>query len=169
MRVKIAILGLAAVAAISVLSWRAHANLTREHQAAVSSQLSGMKFAAYQPQKVIYHITTDGGMFDRSYFKTLGSVRNHLDAVGEDKIDLRVIMQADGIGLLEDASTNPELAAAIDKLRAKGARFIVCRNSLVGAGVAPRALYGLKESDIVQAAVAEIAALQSQGFVYLRM
>ena len=52
--------------------------------------------------------------------------------------------------------------------RAEGVKFLICRNSLVGRSIDPADLYDVKTGDIVGAAVAEVAALQAQGFVYLK-
>ena len=142
MRFKFAVLGCLALGAVSAVSWQAWASHLHQQQAEVVTELAGMHFPVYDPQKVIYHVTEGGGLFDRSYFKTLGSVRNHLDAVDQSNIDLRIVLQGNGIGMLEDASSNAELAGQIDRLRARGVRFVVCRNSLVGAGVSPRQLHG---------------------------
>ena len=83
---------------------------------------------------------------------------------------MRFVLQGDGIELLQDATRNPDLAATIDQLRAKGVRFLVCRNTLIGRELDPfTALHGVKAEDIVSAGVAEVTALQMQGFAYLRL
>ena len=128
------------------------------------------KTTTYAPQKVVYHLLEKGGSSDRKYFDGLGSARNHLRAVGDDRIDMRFVLQGDGIELLQDATRNPDLAATIDQLRAKGVRFLVCRNTLIGRELDPfTALHGVKAEDIVPAGVAEVTALQMQGFAYLRL
>lgn len=39
-----------------------------------------------------------------------------------------------GVQLFQLAKTEPELAFGLDRLRAKGMRFMVCRNTLLGCG-----------------------------------
>ena len=165
----IAVLGICLVIAGSSLGYRAYAGLREHDRRSVRQQLSSLHFAPFAPQKVVYHITGGGGWFEHHFFHVVGSIKNHLDAVGDHNIDLRVVLQARGIALLEDAESNPALAHKIDALRKRGVRFLVCRNSLIGGGVEPAKLYGLTSTDIVEAGVAEVAALEARGFVYLKM
>jgi len=155
---------LAGVAGAGGFAWSVEQSRMRE----VSTQeLAHLTFPSYAAQKVVYHVNSSGGWFDRGYMDLLRSLTNHVAAVG-GKADLRVVLQGDGVMLLADAVDNRELRDAIEKLRAQGVRFILCRNSLAGRGLGAERLYGVKPDDIVQAAVAEISALEAQGFVYLR-
>ncbi|MBV1706513.1 MAG: DsrE family protein [Hyphomicrobiales bacterium] len=169
MKLRIAVSGFCLALAASGLGYRAYAGIRAQDREAVRQQLASLHFAPFARQKVVYHITGSGGWFAEHYFHVLGSIKNHLDAVGGHNIDLRVVLQARGIALLEDAESNAALAHKIDALRRRGVRFLVCRNSLIGGGVEPSRLYGLKKSDIVEAGVAEVAALEARGFVYLKM
>jgi intracellular sulfur oxidation DsrE/DsrF family protein len=48
-------------------------------------------------------------------------------------------------------------------------KILICRNTIIAQGIDPDSdLYDVKPSDIVQAGVAEVTALQQQGFVYIR-
>lgn len=165
----IAIAGICLALGGSSLGYRAYAGLREQDRLSVREQLSTLHFAPFAPQKVVYHVTGGGGWFEHHFFHVVDSIKNHLDAVGDHNIDLRVVLQAQGIALLEDAEDNPALARKIDGLRKRGVRFLVCRNSLIGGGVEPSKLYGLKSADIVEAGVAEVAALEARGFVYLKM
>lgn len=165
----IAVSGIFLAVAGSGLGYRAYAGMRVHDRASVRQHLSGLHFAPFASQKVVYHVTSGGGWFEHYYFHVVGSIKNHLDAVGDHNIDLRVVLQARGIALLEDAEGNPALAHKIDALRKRGVRFLVCRNSLIGGGVEPSKLYGLRIADIVEAGVAEVAALEERGFVYVKM
>ncbi len=169
MKRRIAVLGLCLAAVVPGLGYRAYAGMRAQDRRNVRQQLATLHFAPFAYQKVVYHITGGGGWFAQHYFHVVDSIKNHLDAVGDHNIDLRVVLQARGIALLEDAETNAALAHKIDALRRRGVRFLVCRNSLIGGGVEPSKLYGLKTRDIVEAGVAEVAALEARGFVYLKM
>ena len=169
MKRRIAVSGLCLAVAASGVGYRAYAGMRAQDRLNVRQQLSTLHFAPFARQKVVYHVMGDGGWFEHHYFHVVGSIKNHLDAVGDHNIDLRVVLQARGIEMLEDAETNTALAHKIDALRRRGVRFLVCRNSLIGGGVEPSKLYGLKTRDIVEAGVAEVAALEARGFVYLRM
>ena len=121
----------------------------------------------YAPQKVVYH-NNGRGKDSAAYFKSLlKNLRNHVDAVGAERVQVRVVNHGDGIGLLQIATTDPEIAKKIDALRADGVRFLVCRNTLEGRNIDWRTLYGVKEGDIVLSGMAELVRLQQQGFHYV--
>lgn len=117
-------------------------------------------------QKVVYQ--NDGGLpDDRAYFGLL--LRNlaaHLEATN-GRVEIRVVSFARGVSLFQMAKSDPELAGRIDALRAKGVRFLVCRNTLRALKLTPADLYKVAPQDIVPSGVAEIARLQGMGFVYL--
>jgi len=120
----------------------------------------------YTSQKVVYHLTSDGGWFDRAHRDHLQSIENHLAAVPE--LTLAVVLQGDGVSLLRDAEHDPALAARIDRLRARGVRFLICRNTLLGRHLGLANLEGAKPEDVVGAGVAEVTRLEMQGYAYLR-
>jgi intracellular sulfur oxidation DsrE/DsrF family protein len=115
-------------------------------------------------QKVVYE--NDGGLpDDKAYFNfILRNITNHLEATGGD-VEIRMVSFGRGVSLFVLAKTDPALAAQIDALRAKGVRFLICRNSMRGMKVTPQDLYNVPPTDVVPAGVAELARLQGQGFV----
>jgi intracellular sulfur oxidation DsrE/DsrF family protein len=117
-------------------------------------------------QKVVYQ--NDGGLpDDHAYFMgILRNVANHIEATGGD-VEIRMVSFGRGVSMFAQAKTDPALARAIDGLRAKGVRFLVCRNSMRGMKVAPQDLYGVSPADVVPAGVAEIARLEGEGFVLI--
>lgn len=124
---------------------------------------------AYDPQKALYHVDFDGGLFNRRYKHLLQVARNHVEAVGMDQLDLRIVMQGDGADLLAFARSDPAARKTIDDLKLRGVRFLICRNTLVVRGLDPdRDLYDVAREDVVRAAVGEIAALEAQGFRYMK-
>ena len=118
----------------------------------------------YTQQKVVYQ--NDGGLPDNpTYFKfILRNIANHIEATG-GKVEIRVVDFGPGVQMLVMAKTDPALAASIDGLRAKGVRFLVCRNTLRGMKLTPADLYNVPGADVVPAGVAELARLQGLGFV----
>lgn len=119
----------------------------------------------YSEQKVIYHVNYDdikrqGG--------ALRNIQNHINGVGADRVDIKVVMHGNGIELLRHAKTNQALQASVDNLKAQGVDFNVCANTLKGKKIALNELHDAKQSDIVPSGVAELAHLQQQGYVYLR-
>ncbi len=132
--------------------------------------LAELKLPGYASQKVVYHILDSGGSSDARYKGILGSIRNHLNAVGPKNIDLRVVLQSDGVDMLRDAKTNASLAAMVDGLKKDGVKFFICRNTLISRNIDPTTdLYDVKTNDLVAAGVAEVTSLQMQGFAYLRL
>lgn len=117
------------------------------------------------PQKVVYH---NNGSSEPDYYKHfLANVRNHINAVGKDNLELVVVDHGDGLQLLTDAKTDPELAEKIDALRGDGVRFLICANTLQSRNLTLDQLYGATDEDVVPSGVAEIAHLEQEGFVYL--
>ena len=119
-------------------------------------------------QKVIYHLTESGGYLGSKYRNWVGNMENHFAAVEPDNLDLVVVMNGDGVDLLTYAKGDEKLAARIDALKAKGARFLVCRNTLISRRIEPSDLHGLKTADLIGAGVAQIALLERQGYGYLK-
>jgi hypothetical protein len=123
----------------------------------------------YTDQKVVYH--NDGGTPDNAaYFKRmLNSINNHIEAVGKDHVQIRVVDHSDGVAMFQIAQSDKDLAAQIDMLREKGVRFLICANTLKERKLDWHQLYGVKEDDIVPSGVAELARLQQMGFVYIHL
>jgi hypothetical protein len=120
----------------------------------------------YGKQKVAYHITDK----DPAYVKrALGNIQNHINAVGAQHIDLKVVMNGDGLGMLMQAKDDKDIASKISNLKDQGTAFEVCENTLKGRKIDYKAdLYGVKDSDIVPSGVAEAARLQQLGYVYIK-
>ncbi|MHB8535580.1 MAG: DsrE family protein [Sulfuricaulis sp.] len=128
---------------------------------------SGVAYAGdYGKQKVVYHINMD----DPKVLKAaLGNIQNHLNAVGKDDIDLRVVMHGPGIALLQLANKDPDFSDKISNLKRQGVHFNVCNNTLVGKKINYKNdLYDVSKDDIVPSGVAEIARLQSLGYAYVK-
>ena len=120
----------------------------------------------YTFQKVVYQ--NDGGMPDnKAYFhRLLHHIAAHIKAT-DGKVEIRVVNFAGGVQMLVMAKDDAELAVQIDELRAKGVRFLICRNTLEGMKMTAAELYHVPDSDVVPSGVAEIARLQGMGFVYI--
>jgi uncharacterized protein len=122
----------------------------------------------YADQKVVYH-NGGGGADGTAYFKhLLSNLRNHVEAVGKEHVDIRVVSLGDGLALLQTAGNDKDLAGHIETLRAAGVRFLVCANTLRARKIDRGALYDVSAADIVPSGVAELARLQGMGFAYIR-
>lgn len=123
----------------------------------------------YSQQKVVYHISESGGDDGSGYKAALNNMQNQINAVGEDNIDLRVVMHGDGIGLLHTALQNQQLQGLIVGLKNSGVKFLVCNNTLLSRNIDPdEDLFDVWPQDIVPSGVAEIAKLQMEGFAYIK-
>ena len=117
-------------------------------------------------QKVVYHINYN----DETQLKAaLGNVKNHISAVGQDKIDVKVVMHGNGVDLLKIANTDPNMQQRVISLKQDGVAFEVCNNTLVNKKISYKNdLFDVSEKDIVPSGVAEVANLQQQGYVYIK-
>ncbi|MCG6965916.1 MAG: DsrE family protein [Chromatiaceae bacterium] len=129
-------------------------------------------------QKVVYHINGDDA---KQQAGALRNIQNHINAVGKDNLDLRVVMHGNGVSMVllpealdkvkgfKNANATAEMEARIDGLKNQGVRFEVCANTLKGRQVdRERDLYMVDSADIVPSGVAELAILQSQGYAYIK-
>ena len=120
----------------------------------------------YGKQKVVYHVNVDD---EKQLKATLGNIQNHINAVGKENIDLRVVMHGPGVQLLQIANKNPDFQDKISNLKRQGVHFNVCNNTLVGKKIDYKTdLYDVSKEDIVPSGVAELAALQAKGYSYVK-
>lgn len=138
--------------------------------AAVSAQGTEASTAGayYGKQKVVYHINGEAGRDDRAYMMALTNVQNHINAVGRDNIDIKVVMHGDGVDLLRDAKDNMNLQAKVLNLKQQRVSFLICNNTLGGRKIDPdHDLYDVDSADIVPSGVAELSRLQMMGYTYI--
>lgn len=120
----------------------------------------------YGKQKVVYHVNSDD---DKTLNAAVGNIQNHINAVGKENIDLRVVMHGNGLALLQKAKDNQDTKSKVDNLKMQGVAFNVCANTLKGKKLNYKTdLYDVKEKDIVPSGVAEIAHLQKLGYTYVK-
>jgi len=147
---------------------------------AAVAMLAGMNVVAgdrYGKQKVVYHVNYDD---PQTQAGALRNIQNHINAVGAENLDLKVVMHGKGLTLLltPDAAANTKLKtgnateqmqAKISGLKDQGVGFQVCANTLKGKKVDREAdLYDVDEADIVPSGVAELARLQAMGYTYIK-
>ncbi len=132
----------------------------------------------YGKQKVVYHINYDN---PKKQSGALRNIQNHINAVGAENLDLRVVLHGHGLSLLLDpdslaklkkfkhANANETMTAKIDNLKNQGIKFNVCANTVRGRKVdIDSDLHNVDKSDIVPSGVAELAHLQSLGYAYVK-
>lgn len=131
----------------------------------------------YGKQKVVYHINYDN---PKQQAGALRNIQNHINAVGAENLDLKIVMHGKGLTLLlePDAMKNTklkfgnatdEMQAKISGLKDQGVGFQVCANTLKGKKIDfENDLYDVSKADIVPSGVAELAHLQAMGYVYIK-
>jgi len=132
----------------------------------------------YDKQKVVYHVNYDSPKQQKG---ALGNIQNHINAVGAENLDIKVVLHGNGLSMLvlpealsklpkfKQANATDNFMVRIDGLKNQGVAFNVCNNTVVGRKVnIDDDLYDVSESDIVPSGVAELAKLQMQGYVYIK-
>jgi intracellular sulfur oxidation DsrE/DsrF family protein len=132
----------------------------------------------YGKQKVVYHINYDN---PKKQAGALRNIQNHINAVGAENLDLKVVLHGNGLALLLEpdalarlkkfkyANANEGMTAKIDGLKNQGIEFNVCANTVRGRKVDVETdLYNVDKGDIVPSGVAEVARLQQMGYAYIK-
>jgi intracellular sulfur oxidation DsrE/DsrF family protein len=131
----------------------------------------------YGKQKVVYHINEDD---PKAQAGAMRNIQNHINAVGKENLDLKVVMHGDGLSLLltpdalkntkmKNGNATQEMQATISGLKDQGVGFQVCGNTLKGKQIDfKKDLYDVGDADVVPSGVAELARLQGMGYTYIK-
>ncbi len=126
----------------------------------------GIAQAADKPHKAVYHLNSNDIDTQKD---VLRNSQNHINAIGKDNLDLRIVMHAGGGNLLKAAMTDVGIKSQIDNLKLQGVKFVVCKVTLDRNKIDyKKDLYDVSEKDLVPSGVAEIALLQEKGFGYVK-
>lgn len=130
---------------------------------------------SYSKQKVVYHINYDN---PKAQAGALRNIQNHINAVGAENMDVKVVLHGKGLSLLlaPDAKTklpkgngDQVMGAKVSGLKDQGVKFNVCANTLKGKKISYESdLYDVQKEDIVPSGVAELSHLQMQGYTYIK-
>ena len=132
----------------------------------------------YGKQKVVYHINYDN---PKQQAGALRNIQNHINAVGAENLDLKVVLHGNGLALLlepdsldklkkfKHANADDKMTAKVTDLKGQGVDFHVCANTVRGRKVDVESdLYDVSSEDIVPSGVAEVAKLQAMGYSYIK-
>ncbi len=123
----------------------------------------------YGKQKVVYHINYDGGPESKAYRGAMRNIQNHINAVGAENLEVKVVLHGNGVGLLKTAKGDDGLQTAVASLKGQNVGFQVCNNTLKGRKISyENDLYDVWEEDIVPSGVAELSRLQQMGYTYIK-
>ena len=96
------------------------------------------------------------------------NIQNHINAVGAENLDLKVVIHGNGIGLMQSANKKGKVQTAVANLKTQNVNFHVCNNTLKGRKISYKELYEVFDEDIVPSGVAELSHLQQQGYTYIK-
>lgn len=123
----------------------------------------------YSTQKVVYHINYPGGDGDKLYIGAMRNIQNHINAVGAENMEIKVVLHGNGLGVLSQALANEKLQGQILELKGQNVTFNVCANTLRGRNINYETdLFDVFEEDIVPSGVAELSHLQMEGYTYIK-
>ncbi len=123
----------------------------------------------YGKQKVVYHINYNGGEDSKAYRGAMRNIQNHINAVGAENMDIKVVLHGNGVYLLRDAKSNDKLQMAVTSLKSQDVSFHICNNTLNGRKISyEKDLFEVWKEDIVPSGVAELSHLQQQGYTYIK-
>ncbi len=123
----------------------------------------------YGKQKAVYHINYNGGEDDKAYRAALRNIQNHINAVGKDNLEVKVVLHGNGVGLLMDALKNQKLQMDVTSLKTQNVSFAVCNNTLTGRKINfENDMFEVFQDDIVPSGVAELSRLQQMGYTYIK-
>ncbi|MCP1200014.1 DsrE family protein [Notoacmeibacter sp. MSK16QG-6] len=123
----------------------------------------------YGKQKVVYHINYNGGEEDKAYRGAMRNIQNHINAVGKENLDVKVVLHGNGVSLLKNAKQNEKLQQDVLNLKSQNVGFHVCNNTLTGRNISyENDLFEVWEEDIVPSGVAELSRLQQMGYTYIK-
>lgn len=144
---------------------------------AFAIQTGGALAQGYGKQQVVYHINYDN---PKAQAGALRNIQNHINAVGKENLDLKVVIHGGGLSLLLEpdaaghtkfkaGNASDAITAKISGLKQQGVKFQVCSNTLRGKKVNfEKDLYDVTKADIVPSGVAELAKLQAMGYTYIK-
>ena len=135
-----------------------------------ASLVGGQAMAGeYAKQKVVYHINYEGGPESKKYKGAMRNIQNHINAVGAENLDVKVVLHGNGLGLLMSAKEDDTFQTIVSSLKGQNVGFQVCNNTLKGRKISySEDLYDVWEEDIVPSGVAELSRLQQLGYTYIK-
>ncbi len=123
----------------------------------------------YGKQKVVYHINYNGGEKNKRYRGAMRNIQNHINAVGADNMDIKVVLHGNGVNLLKEALKDDGLKTRVTALKSQNVAFLVCANTLRGRKIDyEKDLFDVFKEDIVPSGVAELGRLQLMGYAYIK-
>jgi len=118
----------------------------------------------YYKQKVVYHINDINKAWG-----ALRNVRNHLNALGDENVEIIVVTHSSGAFTLVEGATDKKgrtFEAKVQALANRGVKFQICANTIRGKKI-PKDKINLV-AQVVPSGVAQVAHLQQMGYQYVK-
>lgn len=123
----------------------------------------------YHQIHVVYHINDV-----KEATGALRNAKNHLDAVGDENIDMIVVTHSSGAYLLVDGAMGEkdkegkpyDFRDAVASLANRGVKFQICANTIKGKKIPKDKIS--EYAEIVPSGVATVAELQNKGYAYVK-
>jgi len=134
-----------------------------------SAQAEGAR-NGYSKQKVVYHVNNIHHA--KGAFR---NIRNHLNAVGDENVEIIVVTHSSGaFSLVDDAMGKKDpksgkpynFTDTIASLANRGVKFQICANTIRGKKIDKNKIS--EYAEIVPSGVAQIAELEQKGYVYIK-
>ncbi|HEB59815.1 MAG TPA: hypothetical protein ENJ01_11370 [Gammaproteobacteria bacterium] len=146
------LLGAAALLALSAMSAQA------------ADCPTGKALNGYCKQRVVYHINNL-----QKATGALRNVKNHLNALGDDNVEIIVVTHSSGAFAMVDGTKNKKGKPFTDTIAAlanRGVKFTICANTIKGKKIDKNKIN--EHVEIIPSGVAEVAHLQQQGYLYVK-
>lgn len=118
----------------------------------------------YYKQKVAYHVNDID-----SANGALRNVKNHLNALGDENVEIIVVTHSKGAFALvngtKDAKGN-SFESTVQSLANRGVKFQICANTIRGKKIDKTKVN--MHAEVVPSGVAQLAHLQQMGYYYIK-
>lgn len=118
----------------------------------------------YMQQKVIYHVNDVN-----TAFGAMRNVKNHLNALGKENVEIIVVTHSSGGLALVDGTEDKKgnrFEETVQSLANDGVKFQLCANTIRGLKI-DKSKINLN-AEVVPSGVAHVAHLQQQGYQYVK-
>ena len=123
----------------------------------------------YDKQKVVYHINDINAATG-----ALRNVKNHLNAVGDENIEMIIVTHSSGAFALVDGAMGKtdkdgkpyDFRDQIAGLANRGVKFQICANTIKGKKIPKDKIN--ENAEIIPSGVAQVAHLQQRGYLYVK-
>lgn len=123
----------------------------------------------YNKQKVVYHVNNI-----HSAKGAFRNIKNHLNAVGDENLDIIVVTHSSGAFSLVDGSMGKKdkngkvynFNDTIASLANRGVKFEICANTIRGKKIDKNKVS--EYAEIVPSGVAQVVDLEQKGYYYIK-